>query len=121
MQNFQDLSSNLQGVASSAQRVDKLLPPELLAYIDEGRNPDIYTREFVELVQKGNKYLKGKSQALADFRDELAKQMVDEWPEMNDAVQRVLDGKGAGLEGLQGMAGGGNDTKATISDASGAS
>lgn len=93
----------------------------MLAYIDEGRNPDIYTREFVELVQKGNRYLKGKSQALEDFKDELAKQMVEEWPEMKDSVQRVLDGKGVGMEGMEGMAGGGNNAKATTPSAATAS
>ena len=107
MQNVLSLSSNLQNVSKSAQEVDKLLPPELLEYVDNGRNPDIYTREFVELVQQGNKYLKGKSQAFADFRDALAKDMVAEWPEMKDAVDRVLEGKGGGLEGLQSANGAG--------------
>ena len=103
--NFKILSSNLQGVERSAQHVDKKLPPEVLEYVDEGRNPDIYTREFVEIVQKGNRYLKGKSQAFANFRDTLAKQMVEQWPEMKEAVDRVLESKGTGVQDLQGMNG----------------
>ncbi|KAI4151505.1 MAG: hypothetical protein LQ340_003461 [Diploschistes diacapsis] len=105
VQNFRSLSSNLQDVSRAAKDVNKALPPEVLEYIDDGRNPEIYTREFVELVQKGNKYLKGKSQAVADFRDTLAKDMVNEWPEMKEAVERVLAGKGSGLDNLQGMNG----------------
>src|ERR1700712_1273701 len=33
------------------------LPPEIIDYVDSARNPDIYTREFVELVQRGNQDL----------------------------------------------------------------
>ena len=105
VKNFIDLNSDLQGVSRSSQELNKSLPPELLEYIDNGRNPDIYTREFVELVQQGNRYLKGKSQAFADFRDTLAKDMVEEWPEMKEAVDRVLEGKGKGLDGLQALNG----------------
>lgn len=42
---------------------------------------------------------------MADFRDTLAKDMVNEWPEMKEAVERVLAGKGSGLDNLQGMNG----------------
>lgn len=83
----------------------------MIGYIEEGRNPDIYTREFVELTQKGNRYLKSKGAAYAQLRDALAEKMVEEWPDMKDAVQRVLDGKGAGLDGLAGLQGGGNASR----------
>lgn len=60
--------------------------------MDEGRNPDIYTREFIELVQKGNQYLKGKSEAFTGFRDALADEMMKAWPEMKKDVEEVLQG-----------------------------
>ena len=49
--------------------------------------------------------------AYAQFRDELAKKTIEAWPEMKEAVQRVLEGNGAGVEGLPGMTGGGNVTR----------
>ncbi|KMU91495.1 hypothetical protein CIHG_09247 [Coccidioides immitis H538.4] len=57
------------------------LPPEIIDYVDAARNPDIYTREFVELVQKSNQELKGKMEAFASFRDVLAKEMASAMPE----------------------------------------
>lgn len=60
--------------------------------MDEGRNPDIYTREFVELVQKNNQFLKAKSEALTGFRDALADEMKKAWPEMRNDVEEVLQG-----------------------------
>ncbi|CAF9913908.1 MAG: hypothetical protein GOMPHAMPRED_008057 [Gomphillus americanus] len=112
VQNFTSLHVNLERVYSSAQPLaSRPIPPEVIEYIDEGRNPDIYTREFVELTQKGNRYLKSKAVAYAQFRDELAKKTIEAWPEMKEAVQRVLEGNGAGVEGLPGMTGGGNVTR----------
>ncbi|CEJ54336.1 Putative Mediator of RNA polymerase II transcription subunit 10 [Penicillium brasilianum] len=66
------------------------LPPEIIEYVDAARNPDIYTREFVELVQRGNQDLKGKREAFADFRDVLAREMRSAMPECRGEVDRVV-------------------------------
>ncbi|KAI5299979.1 hypothetical protein KEM56_002838, partial [Ascosphaera pollenicola] len=67
------------------------IPPEIVEYIDSSRNPDIYTREFVELVQRENQELKGKADAFADFRDILAREIVAQMPELQDEVKRTLE------------------------------
>ncbi|KAI9045752.1 mediator complex subunit NUT2 [Aspergillus affinis] len=66
------------------------LPPEIIDYVDAARNPDIYTREFVELVQRGNQDLKGKQEAFASFRDVLAREMRSAMPECRGEVERVV-------------------------------
>ncbi|PLB46828.1 mediator of RNA polymerase II transcription subunit 10 [Aspergillus steynii IBT 23096] len=66
------------------------LPPEIIDYVDAARNPDIYTREFVELVQRGNQDLKGKQEAFASFRDVLAREMRSAMPECRGEVDRVV-------------------------------
>lgn len=66
------------------------MPPEIIDYVDAARNPDIYTREFVELVQRGNQDLKGKMEAFASFRDELAREIKGAMPECTGEVDRVL-------------------------------
>ncbi|KAI9889255.1 MAG: RNA polymerase II mediator complex subunit [Vezdaea aestivalis] len=70
------------------------IPPEIIAYVDSGRNPDIYTREFVELVQKSNQFLKGRTEALAAFRDTLAREMASGMPELKDEARRVVEHTG---------------------------
>ncbi|RMJ28188.1 hypothetical protein PHISP_00965 [Aspergillus sp. HF37] len=67
------------------------LPPEIIDYVDSARNPDIYTREFVELVQRGNQDLKGKREAFAAFRDVLAREVRGAMPECRGEVERVLE------------------------------
>ncbi|KAE8376572.1 mediator complex, subunit Med10 [Aspergillus bertholletiae] len=72
------------------------LPPEIIDYVDAARNPDIYTREFVELVQRGNQDLKGKREAFAAFRDVLAREVRSAVPGCRGEVDRVLEGLGVG-------------------------
>ncbi|KAL4975010.1 mediator of RNA polymerase II transcription subunit 10 [Aspergillus desertorum] len=75
-----------------------ILPPEIIDYVDAARNPDIYTREFVELVQRGNQDLKGKKEAFADFRDVLAREMRSAMPEVRGEVDRVIQATGGERE-----------------------
>ncbi|KAI4101256.1 MAG: hypothetical protein LQ339_005183 [Xanthoria mediterranea] len=84
------LAGSLAILSDDASALPDQIPPEIIDYVDSGRNPDIYTREFVELVQKGNQYLKGRSEALTGFRDALGEEMVKAWPEMKTDVDNVL-------------------------------
>ncbi|PYI07205.1 mediator of RNA polymerase II transcription subunit 10 [Aspergillus sclerotiicarbonarius CBS 121057] len=80
------------------------LPPEIIDYVDASRNPDIYTREFVELIQRGNQDLRGKKEAFGSFRDVLAREMRGAMPEVRGEVDRVLaatGGEGIAEGGIQ--------------------
>lgn len=70
------------------------MPPELLEYVENGRNPDIYTREFVELVRRGNQLMRGKVHAFGSFRDILAADMAAAMPELRDDVRAVCEATG---------------------------
>lgn len=67
------------------------VPAELIQYVDNGRNPDIYTREFVELARKSNQIMKGKIEAYAQFRDVLASEMCKALPELEADVMLILE------------------------------
>ena len=62
-------------------------------------NPDIYTREFVELAQAQNQRLKGKSEAFAQLRDILAKEIMTAMPEVRNEVKRVVESTGGRIDG----------------------
>ncbi|KAI4171335.1 MAG: hypothetical protein LQ348_006945, partial [Seirophora lacunosa] len=87
------LVGSLSTLSHDASTLQTRIPPEIIDYVDDGRNPDIYTREFVELVQKGNQYLKGKSEAFTRFRDALADEITKAWPDMKKDVESVLQDK----------------------------
>ncbi|PTB46218.1 uncharacterized protein TrAFT101_004314 [Trichoderma asperellum] len=93
---IKSLSTSLQNVhvAASPPHLLPSVPPELLEYVENGRNPDIYTREFVELVRRGNQLMRGKQSAFASFRDILAEQMSSAMPELREDVAKVLEATG---------------------------
>ncbi|KAI9703685.1 MAG: RNA polymerase II mediator complex subunit [Candelina mexicana] len=88
------LTNHLRVLIQTATPLPTQIPPEIIAYVDEGRNPDIYTREFVELAQRGNQYLKGKSEAFKNFRDALAREIMGAMPDTKEEVERVVQETG---------------------------
>ena len=84
------LSTSLSALSLASESLPTNLPPEIIEYIDQGRNPDIYNRELVEAVQRNNQYLKGKSEAFAGFRDMLAEEIVKAKPDAEAEVWSVL-------------------------------
>ncbi|KAF4001750.1 Mediator of RNA polymerase II transcription subunit 10 [Saccharomyces cerevisiae] len=73
---------------SSLSKVD--IPLEVVQYIEDGRNPDIYTREFVEAIRRSNQYQRGKMHGLKQLRDSLADKIVDEFPELKEPVEDII-------------------------------
>lgn len=87
------LTTSLSALSTTASTLPIDLPPEIIDYIDQGRNPDIYTRELVEAVQRNNQYLKGKSEAFAGFRDMLAEEIIKAIPDSKGEVERILESR----------------------------
>ncbi|PUU74295.1 mediator complex, subunit Med10 [Tuber borchii] len=90
------LSTQYQTLDSVAAKpeLDVAVPREVIQYIEDGRNPDIYTREFIEIVVKQNQFMKGKMEAYRDFRDVLADQIKVSFPELTEKVDEVIEGTG---------------------------
>ncbi|KAK7908256.1 Mediator complex- subunit Med10 [Apiospora marii] len=93
------LQASLQAVhaTSSTPTPEQALPhipPELVQYVEKGRNPDIYTREFVELVRRQNQTMRGKQAAFTSFRDVLAGEMDKAMPELREDTARVVAATG---------------------------
>lgn len=98
-QELRTLSQSLQAIHATAshptpERSLPHIPPELVQYVENGRNPDIYTREFVEQVRRGNQLLRGKQVAFGRFRDILAGEMGSAMPELREDVAAVLEATG---------------------------
>jgi len=87
------LQSSLQQAHRSAVTLSHVpgIPEPLLHYVENGRNPDIYTREFVEIVRRLNQVMRGKMHAFRSFRDVLAHEMDAALPEVRDDVRRVVE------------------------------
>lgn len=81
---------SLDRFARASGELTYSVPTDVVQYIEAGRNPDIYTREFVEAAQRLNQERKGRSDAYAAFRDVLAKEITSNVPDLRKDVERVL-------------------------------
>lgn len=70
------------------------IPVEVLQYIEDGRNPDIYTREFVEAIRRSNQYQRAKMNGLRQLRDSLAEKIDEEFPDLEQSVQGIIERTG---------------------------
>ncbi|KAK0718398.1 mediator complex, subunit Med10, partial [Lasiosphaeria miniovina] len=96
-QDLQSLDTTLLAMhrtAAETLATGPAIPEPLFRYVENGRNPDIYTREFVELVRRMNQVTRGKMRAFAAFRDVLAHEMDTAMPELRDDVRRVVAATG---------------------------
>lgn len=74
------------------------IAPEIVDYVDEGRNPDIFTREFVENVQRGNAVINGKKQAFKDFSVIYAQKLKEGIGGVDRQVDRIMHNAGLDKE-----------------------
>ena len=85
-------------MTEAARRLPVHLPVEIIQYVEGSRNPDIYTREFVELVMRYNQQQKGRSEAFANFRDMLGREMAFGIPDIREDVKRIVEASGGHVE-----------------------
>ncbi|BFZ55830.1 RNA polymerase II mediator complex subunit [Savitreella phatthalungensis] len=75
--------------ARTTETTDVDVPQDVLEYIEQGRNPNVYTRQFSEAVVRDNQAMAGKMQAHADFAQQLEAAMLKDMPELADTLARV--------------------------------
>jgi mediator of RNA polymerase II transcription subunit 10 len=63
-----ELTLYLQEVQRSSGNVTETIPEDVLAYVEDGLNPDKYTRRFVNMLMKDNQFVNGKIDAVQVFK-----------------------------------------------------
>ncbi|KAK6460350.1 mediator of RNA polymerase II transcription subunit 10 [Scheffersomyces coipomensis] len=81
--------SQLSGLTSSPFTQQYPIPIDVFSYIEDGRNPDIYTREFIEVTAKSNARLKGKMKGFAILRDILGDKLGKEFPRLVENIEDI--------------------------------
>lgn len=82
--------SQFSGLTNSPFTQQFPIPIDVMTYIEDGRNPDIYTREFVEVTAKSNARMKGKMQGFLKLRDVLGEKLKDEFPRLKEPVDDII-------------------------------
>lgn len=76
LKDIEACKSNLQGV---------YIPLEVFDYIDDGKNPQLYTKHCIEKALTKNELVKGKIEMYKKFQQELLSQLTSVYPEqMNE-------------------------------------
>lgn len=88
IERIKQLNQQSNNLDSQLQNIK--IPLELLQYIEEGRNPDVYTRDFVEAIRRSNQYQRAKMYGLRRLRDSLAEKISEEFPELQPYVENIL-------------------------------
>lgn len=91
----EDVAKQLSALEEAITKPDNPLhnvkvAPEIIDYVDDGRNPDIFTRDFVELVQRGNAVINGKQKAFRDFSKVFATTLKQEFDGMDTEVDMIM-------------------------------
>ena len=92
------LIQNLILLTQFARQLGTHIPFEVIDYVEKSRNPDIYTREYVEVVMKNNQEQKGRSEALATFQEILGRDVAAGIPDMREDVSKIVEASGGRLE-----------------------
>lgn len=81
--------SQLLGLTNSPFTQQFPVPVDVLTYVEDGRNPDIYTREFLEVTARTNARLKGRVLGFQTLRNILGEKLIDEFPRLKSAVEDI--------------------------------
>ena len=65
------------------------VPQDVLEYVEAGRNPHVYTRQFSEAVVRDNQAVHGKMKAHADFANDLELEILAHMPELRPDLEQV--------------------------------
>jgi len=95
---LRQLLVNLSELSHTSRRLPTRVPVELLQYVEEKRNPDVYKRQIVEMVMQYNQIQAGKAQAFAGFRDVLGRELMSAIPDIREDVRMVVENTGGRVE-----------------------
>ncbi|QIW96050.1 hypothetical protein AMS68_001568 [Peltaster fructicola] len=74
----------------AGQQTSVTVPIDLIDFVEKARNPDIYTRQFVEEAMRLNQELKGRTEAFAEFRDILGQEMMSAIPDIKEQIRHIM-------------------------------
>ena len=85
-----NLNQKIHSIVSSLQEIDRCkqlfgdvtVPINVLQYIDQGTNPQLYTKDLMERVLAKNEEVKGKIEVYQQFHDTLADELDKAFPNL---------------------------------------
>ncbi|KAG0093637.1 Mediator of RNA polymerase II transcription subunit 10 [Podila epicladia] len=95
-QKIQELISQISDIDAFKDKLDIMVPMEVLSFIEDGKNPDLFTKSFIECVAGENQFTNGKITAMKSFESSLTQNLGAVFPEEMDEYQDILKNFAAG-------------------------
>ncbi|KAF9965159.1 Mediator of RNA polymerase II transcription subunit 10 [Mortierella alpina] len=97
-QKIQELITQLSDIEGFKDKLEMMVPWEVLSYIEDGKNPDLFSKTFVEAVAGENQFTNGKITALKasgsfgslSFEAALSQNLESSFPEETGAYSAIL-------------------------------
>ncbi|KAF8351310.1 hypothetical protein F5887DRAFT_936870 [Amanita rubescens] len=81
-----DVVSHLGTIDNMAQDITTMIPDQILADIDNARNPMQLTKERLERAATENQFMNGKIVAIESYRTYLNEALVQAYPELGEVL-----------------------------------
>ncbi|KAI9275567.1 transcription factor subunit Med10 of mediator complex-domain-containing protein [Phascolomyces articulosus] len=78
-----------QTIDELKENIDTHIPEEVINYVEQGRNPDIFTQGFVERAASENQFTNGKIKAVDEFRNILSNEFKKHYPDLYDTEDNL--------------------------------
>ncbi|KAG0047788.1 Mediator of RNA polymerase II transcription subunit 10 [Gryganskiella cystojenkinii] len=88
-QKIQELIEQLSGV-ETFKDIEMMVPMEVLGFIEDGRNPDQFTKSFIESVAGENQFTNGKITAMKTFEEALTQNLGNIFPDELMDYQSII-------------------------------
>eukprot|EP01094_Clydonella_sp_ATCC50884_P030381 TRINITY_DN9903_c0_g1_i1.p1 TRINITY_DN9903_c0_g1~~TRINITY_DN9903_c0_g1_i1.p1 ORF type:complete len:165 (-),score=50.20 TRINITY_DN9903_c0_g1_i1:96-590(-) len=88
---LEQVSGHYQKLSELQHTCDVVVPKDVLNFIDEGRNPDRYTRQVLKNCLKISKQTEAKLSSLNTFNDIMAEELSKAYPAEMDAYKGMQD------------------------------
>ncbi|KAL3699028.1 hypothetical protein R1sor_017050 [Riccia sorocarpa] len=74
---------------STSQNLNVPIPLEVVRFIDEGRNPDEFTKDLLNHCTLRNQFTKGKVDSFKNLRRHMLEELEDTFPEETEAYRAI--------------------------------
>lgn len=96
------LNQKIQTMVTEMNEIDKMrsqienvhVPMEVFDYIDQGRNPNLYTKDCLEKALAKNEHVKGKTDNLKRFKAMLLVELSKVFPSEMEMYRALKQGRG---------------------------
>jgi mediator of RNA polymerase II transcription subunit 10 len=89
LERLNGLASELEVMHKAAENCHVQIPLEVVSFIDEGRNPDEYTRNLLNSCVQRNQVSRGKVDAFKALRKHLLEEAEDAFPDEIEAYRGI--------------------------------